>query len=218
MACQTRFGVQASAAMPAPSHGHRVRRTAVYRQQDAKNEPDKQYGYEVVVLKPESCRGTRAKPPAWAVPQLCRCGAQHHHGPDQQVSRRSRAEMRGADDHGCARRSEAGQHPAEPSRAEERRESGRRDHQCSSRQCRDDPHCRRADAGGAGDPGEQRGYRGLVHVAEREMVPCRDEIQLVLLEAVPGAHRDLGCHEQGCDRPGERRYAARDRTGPPAAR
>jgi hypothetical protein len=72
---------------------------------------------------------------------------------------------------------------------------------------RDDPDRRRADASDAGDPRQQRDERRLVHVAEREMVPRHQEVQLVLLEALPGAERELDRHEHHRDHPGERRDA-----------
>ena len=79
----------------------------------------------------------------------------------------------------------------------------------SARQRRDDPDGRRADPEYAGDPGQQRRQRRLVDVAEREMVPGHDEVQLVLLEAVPAAHSELDCHEYCRDHPRQYRHAIR---------
>jgi len=115
--------------------------------------------------------------------------------------------MCGADDDGSARRGEGGEYPAEPARAEQRRELGRRDHDGPAGQRRDYPDRRRADAENVRDPGEQRDQRRLVHVTETEMVPRHDEVQLVLLEAVPAAHRELDRYKPGADHPSERRNA-----------
>jgi hypothetical protein len=94
---------------------------------------------------------------------------------------------------------------AQAARAEQRRQPGRRDHDRPARQGRDDPDRREADADDVGDPGEQRDERRLVHVAERETVPRHQEVHLVLLEAVPGGHRELDRHEHAGDHPREYR-------------
>jgi hypothetical protein len=61
----------------------------------------------------------------------------------------------------------------------------------------------------ARDPGQQRNKRRLVHVAEREMVPRDQEVQLVLLEAIPPADRELDSHEHSSDHPDKRGHPVR---------
>jgi hypothetical protein len=179
----------------------------VPRDEDAKREAEQQQEHQVVVLQPGPGRGAGAKPPARPVPQQCRGDAEQDCGPGKQVQRRGVADVRGADEDGSARHGEGGEHPAEPARAEQRREPGRRDHNPPAGQRGDDPDRRRADAEDAGDPGEQRDERRLVHVTECEMVPGDDEVQLVLLEAVAAAHGELDRHECGADHPRGCRHA-----------
>ncbi len=109
--------------------------------------------------------------------------------------------MNGPEDDRRARRAESGEHPPEPARAEQRRQPGRHDHDRPARKGRDDPHLGGADPQQAGDPGEQRDERRLVHIAEREMPPGHDEVQLVLLEAIPAAEGQFGGGERGADQP-----------------
>jgi hypothetical protein len=141
------------------------------------------------------------------VPQQRGGDAEQDRCPGQQVQRGGVADVRGADDDRGARRGQGGEHPAEPARAEQRDEPGRHDHDRPARQRRDDPDRRRADAQDVGDPGEQRDERRLVHVAEREMAAGHDEVQLILLEAVPAAHRELDRCERSADHPCEHRDA-----------
>ena len=188
------------------------------RDEDAQSQADQQQDQQVVDLEPHASRGSGAHPPARPVPEQCRGDAQQDGRPGEQLQRGGVGQVHGADEDGGARHGEGGEHPAEPARAEQRREPGRHDHDRPAGQRRDDPDRRRADPEHAGDPGEQRGQRRLVHVAEREMVPRHHEVQLVLLEAIPAAHRELDRDEQGRDDPHGPRQAIGTRHPGPARR
>ena len=189
-------------AEPWPS---RAQHGAVLRDEDAEREAGQQHDHQVVGLEPSAGRGARAKPPVRTVPQQGRGDAQQDRRPGQQLGRRGVADVGSADDDRGARRGQSGEHPAEPARAEQRRQPGRDHHDRAARQRRDDPDRRRADAEDVGDPGEQRDERRLVDVAEREMAAGHDEVQLVLLESVPAAYRELDRHEHAADHPHEHR-------------
>ena len=74
----------------------------------------------------------------------------------------------------------------------------------------------RARESGVCDAGQDRGEGRLIHVAEREMPRAFDEVELVAVVAVAGAHRHLQQERRGSegeDRPGHIREeaSARDR-------
>ena len=88
-------------------------------------------------------------------------------------------------------------------RAEQRGKPGRHDDDRPAGQRRDDPDRRRRDPEKIRCPGQEWRERRLVDVAEGEVVRGYEEVQLVLLEAVAPAHRELDRHEHGGDHPGE---------------
>jgi len=82
-----------------------------------------------------------------------------------------------------------------------------------------DPQPDQGVAGGQrGDPGQQRGQRRLVDVAERQVLPGRQEIQLVAHVAVPRADRHLDAERARRDQGDREPWRAGRRCGHRGAR
>ena len=178
-------------------------------------DPGQQDQHQVVVLQPEPGGSSGTKPPPRPAAQQRGGHAEHHGRPQEQVQRGGVVHVHGGEDDRGARGGQRGQHPPEPARAEQRGAPGRDDDDGAARERGDDPDRGRAHPQHAGDdPGQQRGERRLVHVAEGEMPPGLDEVQLVLHEAVSAADRELQRNQGGRDQPGGQRHAVGRRGGP----
>ena len=127
-------------------------------------------------------------------PEGERPGGQVVDGGPGQVGRR---EGDGGTGHGQCR-----QELGEPLPAQGTGRQAGADHDRPSHQGRDDAHRRRTGTEQEGaEPGQQRCQRRLVDVAERRMAAAGDEVELVTVEAVACAHRQLHRHQDGGHRP-----------------
>ena len=173
---------------------------------DADDEGADQQRDEVLVFQAYAGGGASAEPPPRPVPQQRRGHAEQHDRPGQQVVGRGVADVRRAEDHWRGGDGERGEHPAAAAGAEQRRQPGGDEDDRAARQRWQDPDRRRVHAEDVGGAGEQHGERRLVHVAERQVVACHKEVQLVLLEAVPVADDELERDERRGDKPHEPGY------------
>jgi hypothetical protein len=167
-------------------------------------EPGRQAGRQEADVPLELGRQPRARadghPPATVLAEQQLDDEQQRYAPEQEIRGGRGQQVHGAQELGTGRGGQRGEDLAGGAGAEQAAHRGGQRDQRGHHQRRDQAQGeQRVARHGGGEAGQQRGEGRLVDVAERRVLAGGQEVQLITVISVPGAHRHLDGERDGGD-------------------